>query len=451
MKKEKTLTLIDMIGMTLSAFVSMELISSMAIEGPSVIIAFILLGGSYLFTHCVICAELGSTYPDQGGIYSWVKRGLGDKWAARTNWWYWLNVVGFVPSVMIPTVAIFQQLFWPGMPLYGTIVLSIAGTWLIVLLNVMPLKNSKIVNNVGTAAKIIFCLALIAGGIYFAVNGRSQVVYTAETAIPKFSLSLVALIPVFVYGLTGMDSVGCAAEEMKDPKKDMPKALVISALISMALYILATIAVQVILPNEAIDGTTGLIDAVMVVYGASRVVVILIAIALALLYFSNAFAWPLAANKAAQEAAEEGEFPKIFAKTNRFGSPVGSAVIQGVASTALILFYAIVATSNENLFWTILAFTGIIFLAPYIVMTFAFLRTRKNDPDRERPFKVPGGKVFATICAVYHIAILIISCLSFLIPPEGEGIGYIVILIVSVVATQIVGEVILHRSMKNKN
>lgn len=448
MEREKTLTLIDMIGMTLSAFVSMELIASMAKIGPSVIVSFIILGGSYLYTHCVLCAELGSTYPEQGGIYSWVKKALGPKWAGRTNWWYWVNCVGFVPSVMIPFVAIFKQLFWPDMTLTMTIMLSVAGTWLIVLFNIIPLKDSKHLNNIGTAAKILFCLSLIVGGIYYAVKGNAVVSFNAGTMVPKFDLTLVALIPVFVYGLTGMDAVGCASEEMKNPKKDMPKALIISSLVSVGLYIFSTMAVEFILPADAIDGTTGLIDAIMVIYGGSKVFVILIAICLALLFFSNAFAWPLAANKVILEAAEAGEFPKVFVVKNKYGSPVGASVILGIAATGLIVFYGMIATSNEGLFWSILAFTGVVYLAPYVLLSLAFIKLRKADPDKERPFKAPGSK-FAIACAVYHMLILIGSCISFLFPQGGGIIGTVVIL-VSLIITQIVGEIMIARSINTK-
>lgn len=323
MAKEKTMTFVDMIGMALSAFVSMELISSQATLGPSIVGSFLLIGGIYVVTHCLICAELGGTYPDQGGIYAWVKRGLGEKWAARTNWWYWLNVVGFVPSVMIPMVSVFKQLFWPEMPFMVLIALCIAGTWLIALLTMIPLKNSKMLNNAGTAAKILFCIALIAGGIKVALDGGSCTDLSIQDMTPSFNLALLALIPTFAYGLTGMDAIATASDEMKDPVRDMPRAMIVSTVIAMLLYLLSIVAVEIILPQGQTDSTTGLIDAVLKVYGSDGAVSVLVGIALALLYFSNAFAWPLAASKAAQEAAEQGEFPKVFAISNKYGSPVG--------------------------------------------------------------------------------------------------------------------------------
>lgn len=447
MAKEKTMTFVDMIGMALSAFVSMELISSQATLGPSIVGSFLLIGGIYVVTHCLICAELGGTYPDQGGIYAWVKRGLGEKWAARTNWWYWLNVVGFVPSVMIPMVSVFKQLFWPEMPFIVLIALCIAGTWLIALLTMIPLKSSKMLNNAGTAAKILFCIALIAGGIKVALDGGSCTDLSIQNMTPSFNLALLALIPTFAYGLTGMDAIATASDEMKDPVRDMPRAMIVSTVIAMLLYLLSIVAVEIILPQGQIDSTTGLIDAVLKIYGSDGVVSVLVGIALALLYFSNAFAWPLAASKTAQEAAEQGEFPKVFAISNKYGSPVGGAIVLAAASTVLIVLYAFIAGSNENLFWTILAFTGVIFLLPYILMDIAYIKLRREDARTPRPIKIPD--CIATVSFLLNVVMLIVSVIAFLLPPEGEGASYMVILVGTLVGTQIIGEIIVARSSKN--
>ena len=451
MDREKTLRLSDMLGMALAAFVSMELIASQAALGPSVVLAFLIIGGTYVFSHSVICAELGSTYPDQGGIYAWVKRGLGDKWAARTGWWYWLNVVGFVPSIMIPMVSIFKQLFWPDMPLSAMIIISIVCTWGVMLFNFLPLKDSKQLSNVGTIAKVLFCLILIGGGIYFACKGFSQVQFTSENIVPSFDLSLITLIPVFVYGLTGMDVIGCAAEEMHNPKRDMPKAMIISTIVAMVLYLLCTIAVEIILPVDSIDTTTGLIDAITVVFGASRFVIIAIGVVLALVFLSNAFSWTLGANKAAQEASTAGEFPAFYGLTNKHGSPIGGAILLGISSTALLILYGFIATSNESLFWTILAFTGIVFFLPYILMDIAFIKLRKDDPETERPFRV-AGKRFPFVVGIFNLVLLVGSCIFFCLPTEGENpVLYVGMLVGTLVGTQIIGEVMIHRAMKNRS
>ena len=59
----------------------------------------------------MITAELGTAYPDQGGIYSWVRRAYGERWASRTTYWYYVNVALWMPAVFLLFTGIFCQLF----------------------------------------------------------------------------------------------------------------------------------------------------------------------------------------------------------------------------------------------------------------------------------------------------------------------------------------------------
>ncbi|MEG1243053.1 MAG: amino acid permease, partial [Oscillospiraceae bacterium] len=97
MEAKKKLKLFDIVCLSFASFFSIELVASQASLGPSMIFCMVCFGLLYLICHGLICAELGSTYPDQGGIYVWTLNAFGSKWAARTTWYYWVNVVGFVP------------------------------------------------------------------------------------------------------------------------------------------------------------------------------------------------------------------------------------------------------------------------------------------------------------------------------------------------------------------
>lgn len=98
---KKKLNLFDIICLSFASFFSIELVASQATLGPSMIFSMLLFGGLYLICHGLICAEMGAAYPDQGGIYVWTLQAFGSKWAARTTWWYWANVVAFVPCTMV--------------------------------------------------------------------------------------------------------------------------------------------------------------------------------------------------------------------------------------------------------------------------------------------------------------------------------------------------------------
>jgi amino acid transporter len=108
--------------------------------------------------------------------------------------------------------------------------------------------------------------------------------------------------------------------------------------------------------------------------------------------------WTLGANRSAAEAASRGDLPAVFGKLHaRHATPANAAMITGVVSTVVMLLYGFMASDTEDLFWTLFAFSSIVFLLPYLLMFAAFVRLRHADPGRPRPYRVPGGRRTAWI------------------------------------------------------
>jgi glutamate:GABA antiporter len=158
-------------------------------------------------------------------------------------------------------------------------------------------------------------------------------------------------------------------------------------------------------------------------------------------FFSNGVTWALGCNRAAAEAALGGEMPRIFAIEHpKFGTPVGAAILMGIASTVILLLYGLLAGSNEELFWSLFAFSAVIFLLPYQGMFMAFIRMRLTDPDHERPYRIPGGLIVARTLAWTCFAVLAFSIVLFIYVP-GQGIDWTVL--TGVLTTLIIGEVVI--------
>ena len=206
------------------------------------------------------------------------------------------------------------------MSVITTTLICIAGTWAAVLLNCMSLEDSKLLSNTGSVLKLVVCLALIGGGIYTLAVSGSQNVFSMDTVVPKFDMQLFALLPVYIYGLNGMDIISCNSGEMENPKKDVPKALLITGIMSISIYILCAIAIVIIMPQAEIDSASGMIDAIITVFGGSRIVAVLIGISLVFVYASYIFGWTIGGNSAALEA---GELPGWFARSNKRHAPSG--------------------------------------------------------------------------------------------------------------------------------
>jgi amino acid transporter len=98
------------------------------------------------------------------------------------------------------------------------------------------------------------------------------------------------------------------------------------------------------------------------------------------------------------------------------------------------------AGTNEDLFWSLFAFSAVIFLLPYEGMLLAFLRLRLRDPDHPRPYRVPGGQAAARLVAWTCFAVLALSIVLFMYTP-GEGVEWTVV--AGVVFTLIAGDIVI--------
>jgi amino acid transporter len=107
-----------------------------------------------------------------------------------------------------------------------------------------------------------------------------------------------------------------------------------------------------------------------------------------------------------------------------------------VVCTLILIVYGRIATSNEDLFWALFAFSAVIFLAPYIGMVLAFQRMRMIDPARERPFKAPYARLLTLLCLAGLAGAI---ALLFYVP--GEGLQWETIL--GVFGALVLGEVLI--------
>ena len=439
----KTLRQRDMVLFTVSAILLLDTLTAAASVGASSVFWWLFLGMIFFIPFAMVCAEMGCAYPEQGGIYAWIRDSFGGRWASRATWCYWVNTAVWMPAIFILFAGVFKQMFFPELSLGWQIAIGIILTWLAVLVNVVTLDVGKWVPNLGAILKVIIFVAIIAGALIYIQDHGMANPLNMTTLKPDWSNSA-QYIPAIIYGMLGFELVSAGSEEMKDPARDVPRAIFISGVIIIVLYLLGTMAVLAAIPSGDINLVEGLIDTLLLFFGDSAVggaFVTLLGIGALYTFFSNGVTWALGCNRAAAEAALEGELPRIFAIENRkLGTPVGAAVLMGMVSTVALLLYGFMAGTNEDLFWSLFAFSAVIFLLPYEGMLLAFLRLRLRDPDHPRPYRVPGGQAAARLVAWTCFAVLALSIVLFMYTP-GEGVEWTVV--AGVVFTLIAGDIVI--------
>ncbi len=455
-KRRKVMGLLDVTLFTVSAMLVVDQLTASASIGTATIAWWLLAIVFFLVPYGLITAELATTYPEQGGIYVWVKRAFGRRWAARTTYWYWVNVALWMPSVFLLFSGVFCQLFisgWTDWPAgkWPQVAIAVALSWAVVGVGIMRLEIGKWVNNVGAALKILIIFAIGVGGIVFALRHGTANSISGSDLIPSFDVAK-SFLPVIIFLMMGFELVSSMAGEVKNPEKEIPRALLTSGATIAFLYLFATIGILLALSLTKLELVQGLIDTFEVIFGSSGVgkaAVYVLGVGALYTYFTNMTTWTMGANRSAVEAANEGELPKILGREHPVHhTPLAALIGTGIISTAVLVLSALIINTQDSLFFAIFAASSVIFLMPYLLMFPAVVVLRRKDPERPRPFRMPGGEKAAYLYATVTTLVIAASIVLFVwpeIPHSPEEWSYTGPLLGIVVAALVAGEAIVWR------
>lgn len=359
-----------------------------------------------------------------------------------------------MPSAYILFAGIFAQLFWPEMGLWTKIALGIGITWLTVLIGVLSLELGKWVPNLGAVIKALIMLLIGGAGIVYAVRHGPANDLSLQNLLPSWDAAL-GFLPVIVYNFLGFELMSGAGEEMKDPARDVPVAVVTAGVLISAFYLLATFGILAALPQADIGLIEGLLDTIRQLFGDGGLgdaMVMIVGIGALFTLVANLVTWSIGANRAAMTAARDGELPAVFGTLHpKHRTPVGAYLLTGIVSTLVFIGYGLIAATAEDLFWALFAFSSIVFLLPYLLMFPAFLTLRRKDVELPRPYRFPGGAWFARVCA-WVCVLFIVQAIVFFVWVPGQPVDWAKTgpILGGVAATLVLGEIIIRAFLRGK-
>lgn len=447
MEEKKGLGRIDVIFGIICAILFADVIISNTATGPSVIAWWLIIGVVFFIPNGLITAELSGAYPDKGGIYGWVDKAFGSQWAGRLSWLYWINCALWMPSGFIWFSGALCGAFFPDAGYGIQVAIALVITWVTVALACMPMTESKWIVNCGGIAKVLIFLVVGACGIAMLVQGHAPAnEMTAATMLPTFDQGL-QYLPVIVYCCCGLEVLAMSAHEMENPSKDLPMAVILVVIVTIVLNIFASWGVLYTAPLSELDLVTGIGAVADIAFGIDAVST-LIVVLLLFGVFVQMVTWSTAGGRGAAEAGQAGEFPAVFGReTKRGGMPVGALVITGIVSTVTIIIYGFMAESASDLFFTLLAFSSILFFMPYIIMFAAYIKLKKADTATPRPFVAPCGVALSVLCTVILVAAIV---LFVWVPGQPFDAAYAVPILIGLGVTLAGGEVMLQVTRRRR-
>ena len=456
MKKKKKFRLLDAVLATVCITLVVESVAPTAAIGNSQYFWWILLIAGFCVPYGMITAELGTTYPSEGGMYDWVKKAFGKKWAGRVAWNYWVNFPLWIASLAVAVTDVVAGIFDIELSLIWLLILQLGYTWLVCWLGNLRVTDTKDLVNLGTVFKVIFVLALGALGIYtFIKTGKSaNPVESVVDLLPSLDLAGLSFVSIIIFNFLGFEVVATFVDDMEEPKKDIPKALILGGILMAIFYILPATGVNVsmTLEDAEVAGITESFAILLSNLGVSDVIIRVVVILAGLMFIytmvANIVSWSFGVNSVAKYAADDGSMPKVFSKTNKEGVPYMASYMNGIVATVIIIIGLILGYVSEtasNLFWTFFSLSLVTLLLSYVPLFLAFLKLRKVDKT-ERIYKVPGGPVMQKVITFIPLILLILGIVfTLFVDFTKESIIANLPLIIGVVISVIIQEILVAR------
>jgi amino acid transporter len=374
-------------------------------SGPGIgILLIVVTPLIYSIPHSLVCAELGTAIPVEGGYYHWVKRGLGKFWGFQQGMLQW--VCSFVDMALYPVLFTSYLTSLVSAVTPGTHVLFTAGhltfdlNWVIcvgviVVFTLINLLGAGWVGESSVAFGLI-CLTpmlilTVIGAVHLVQHGTNPISSVTTGGGQSTWNAFGAGLFIVMWNYSGWDSVSNVAGEMENPRKHLPKALAISIGLIMVGYLLpclAALAVGANGDNGWANWEAGSFsDVAKQLAGPWLQVTVTVGGMFASVALFSAL---LASNSRLPFVlAQDGYFPKWVAKeSKRYRMPIVSII----GSSVIYAMFCLSSFTNLVIFDVFLTNIGI------LLEVAALIALRFKEPDLERPYRIPGG--WATIAAI---------------------------------------------------
>jgi amino acid transporter len=432
----------DMFFFLICTLVGLDTLGAVANNGAQAFTWLAVLGLLFFVPYALLTAELGSSFPEEGGPYVWVKLAFGRFVASINAVLYWLsNPIWLGGALTITAATTFGEFFTP---LDGAwkYVFSLIFIWFAVWAAILSFSIGKWIPTIGAWVRVLvlgfFTLTVIIYAISHGVHGVGAGEFKPTWAI------FIAATPVLFFNYVGFELPNAAGDEMKDPQKDVPFTVLRSAVGAMVLYGIPILAILLVLPASQITSLGGFVDAMKTVFtvygghldtakdgtvtatltGFGKVLGDLAALGFILALLSSGTTWIMGADRAQAVAGYDGGAPRFFGYFSaRWGTPIAVNLLSGVFSTiVMVLAFQLTSGDSARYFTAVLGLAISTTTIAYLLVFPALIKLRYTHPHVPRPYRVGWGRnTGAWVCSVLCTAWAALATVALLYPGFGTS------------------------------
>jgi basic amino acid/polyamine antiporter, APA family len=345
-----------------------------------------------------------------GGPYAYSRRGLGDFAGFLVAWGYWISIWCTNAAIAVSLVSALST-FFPALATNAllAIVTGLGSIWLLTWINTLGIVTSGKLQLFTTILKIIPLLLVATGGLFF-FRAENFIPFNASGVSDFSAITTTATYTFFAF--LGIECATIPSGSVSNPEKTIPRATMLSILITTVIYIVSTISVMGMIPGKNLQhSVTPFTDAAVIIWGSGARYWVSAGVAIAA--FGALNGWILIQGQMPSAIAKDKLFPAVFCKENKKGVPARGIVISSILVSLLMAMNYTKGLVEQFKFLIML--TTLTVLVPYLFSTAAYIIIRLEDK-----YLRSGTRWFSTI---------ILASLAFLfslwaIAGSGQEIVY---------------------------
>lgn len=424
----------DIVAINIVAVVGLRWIARSARVGAPSVTLWALALVLFFLPLAAAIIELSSRHPEQGGIYAWARRAFGPAHGFICGWCLWVNNLFYFPSLLLfaaaNTLLAFGDrfAFLTDSRFYST-VFVLAGIWFCAGLNVLGFGAGRWLQRLGFVSAWVPAALLIAfGAVAFATYGSATSFAPGELVPRDDFWTTVSLWSAMCFAFSGFEIAAFMGAEVKDARRTIPRAVLISGVMVMVIYVAGSTSVLVTLPAASLQERSGIADAVELASGRVGLAGLgaLTGALLAIGALAGTNSWFGGAARVPFAAGVDRALPAVFARLHpRHHTPHVAIGVQAVLASLIFLssvFLSVAGgrTSVQEAYDILVNLTILVYFVPYLYLFPALVRLRARDSgDQAGVIRVPGGRFgLLTVAGSGFLATAISLGLLF-IPPEG--------------------------------
>jgi amino acid transporter len=423
---KKALRFRDLAAFYVATGLSVRWVATAAAAGPGSLAVWVFALTGFFLPLAASVMELSSRYPQEGGLYVWTREAFGDFSGFMSSWMYWMSNLPYFASFLyfgagsFLFVAGVRGHAWSASPTYF---MSFAVLWLaiITVLNIVGLEEGKWLSNIGSVGGWLPIAILVVLAFLSARRFGVATHFNAATMAPHLSLKNAVFWSTIFFAFAGCESGSFMGEEIENPRRTIPWALLVGGTVMTLGYFSGTAALLTALPPDAVSGVDGFMRGMAVLCGRLHLgwMVALMAGLMALNAIGGTASFLSSTSRLPFVAGVDRYLPPVFGSVHpRFRTPWVAIGVYGIAGMVVAALGQAGTTVRGA--YDVLVSMGIInYFIPYLFLfaAMARLQARKAGPEVRR---VPGGRPVAIGLAVLGFVSTAMTIVLSVIPADEE-------------------------------